>query len=298
MSSDAEKKAWLIVWAIETDNKPDGIKRIPDQYLTTIGAMARMISRGFPVRPDTLIGIIDRINILSLQFKDNVIEVKRERSKSKISERVCKVMDSYDIMIDNTIDGATNLSFPSLIEMSNANLNQLIKHYQHELDEGGMTAPIVKIYNEILQELRDNKIDMKKAVIPKPRKKRVLTNEQQVKQLNFLDVSNEYELSSINPQTIIGAKLFLAFNCKTRHLQVYNVADEERGIQCKGTTLQNIDKERSLSKLIRNPKKELESFKSGNREKANSDFNTLSTSPKKLSGRLTKDCILLKVFYK
>ena len=297
MAKDAQKKAWAIEWAKKNDKDVDGLKRVPDQNLTTIGAMCRMIDRGFPIRYDTLIGINDRIQALTQQYKNNEPEVKQKPSKPQISERVMKVMDQFDEVLDKTLDGEP-YTMPTLIEMSNANLNQLIKHYEHELEEGGLSEPIKKVYTEIIQECKENKIDMNKAIVRKPRKKRVLTNAEMVKKLNYKDVCNEYELSSIEPQTIIGAKLLIVFNTKTRQLQMYNAEDEGYGIHCKGSTLTNFDKLTSFSKIIRHPKKTLPNYMSGNRHKAKKDFSEIRASEKRLTGRINKDCILLKAFYK
>jgi len=74
-----------------------------------------------------------------------------------------------------------------------------------------------------------------------------------VKKLSYLPKCSELDLESIDPQRILQSKFLLTFNVKTRQVGLLYALDDANFV-LKGTTLQNLDEQKSFSKKIRKPK--------------------------------------------
>ena len=100
----------------------------------------------------------------------------------------------------------------------------------------------------------------------------------------------DYNMVSIDPEKVVGATILYVFDTNKRFLRKF-VSDS--GIVVSGTTLKNCT---GVQKTIRNPEKQLANFASHVKGKCEKVFNEVKAVEKKTTGRLNKDCILLKAF--
>jgi len=132
----------------------------------------------------------------------------------------------------------------------------------------------------------------------KIRKKRTKKLSVQIKHLNFKKSDSQYNLESIDPMKIIGSNALIVFNTKTRKLGIF-ISEENKKLEIKGTTIQNFNKENSISfqKIIRKPKSVLPNVRKGTLRRCKIIIEReIKAKPSILTGRINKDMILLKVF--
>lgn len=126
--------------------------------------------------------------------------------------------------------------------------------------------------------------------ILRPRKPKVVTVEKKLKLLKFKKTDQEFGISSINPEKILGSKVLWVFNSKYRDLIKY---ESSEGFDIKGTTLQNVTS--SSKKKIRKPEF-LSTFTTSTKARMDKEFEGLKTKESPHPSRINEDTIILKVF--
>lgn len=121
--------------------------------------------------------------------------------------------------------------------------------------------------------------------------------ERAVKNLKTKKVDMTYNIISLPPEEIVGSKVLLTFNTKTRRLGYY-VATEGATLTVKGTTIQNYDEVKSFAKIVRNTDRDLAPFRNAKNERRIEVLITENIKGVKheLNGRLNVDTVILKAF--
>jgi hypothetical protein len=125
-----------------------------------------------------------------------------------------------------------------------------------------------------------------------PRKRKAKPAAKQVEKLQYL---KEHEnLKSILPSQIVGATQLWVYNVKYKTLGVY-ICNNAHGFMVKGCTILNYDLEESISKTLRKPEDVLPSVLEAGKVALRKILPSLRTKEKKLTGRINKDTLLLRV---
>lgn len=140
------------------------------------------------------------------------------------------------------------------------------------------------------------------AAVRKPRKvkERLLTD--YTKKLKYLKADASLDVVSISPEQMIGAVKVVVYNIKLRKLGVYHAAGPE-GFSVKGTSLTGFDEKRSTQKTLRDLKdtpikKSISHFRQSNSKNTDVLYEKLSTVATMMTGRLSEDVLILRVFAK
>lgn len=128
-----------------------------------------------------------------------------------------------------------------------------------------------------------------------PREKKPVSAQKQIASLKYCKENAEYKVASIDPQRIVGAYRLLAFNAKYRVLIDY-VAQNEKGLSIKGTTLQNVDEANSRSIRLRKPDEFLPVVLGSTAKQLNKAWEKLTTKESKPNARIGSEVVLLRVF--
>jgi hypothetical protein len=139
-----------------------------------------------------------------------------------------------------------------------------------------------------------DKYTLYKKANRKPRPVREKTPAQQVKGLKFKITDEESGLKSVSPTDIIGAQQLWVYNTKTRKLALYKT-DSARGIQCKGSTLQNYEPEVSVQKTLRKPAEQLKALMEAGKIQLRKFMDEIGTKGQNVNGRINAEMLLLKV---
>lgn len=138
------------------------------------------------------------------------------------------------------------------------------------------------------------KLASNKSAARKPRKKKPVSFEKKVARLKFKKDDVENKLVSIDPVKIMGCQQLWIYNVKTRKLGVY-VANDDAGLEVKGSSIENYKYSESISKTLRKPKDVLSRVLDGGKVVLRKVMNEINSKPNELNGRINKDTILLRV---
>lgn len=116
-----------------------------------------------------------------------------------------------------------------------------------------------------------------------------------LKQVERLQYLKQYgDLKSVPPTQIVGATQLWIYNVKYKTLGVY-VCNNAHGFVVKGCTILNFDTNESTSKTLRKPEEVIPSVMESGKVALRKILPSLRTKEKKLTGRINKDTILLRV---
>ena len=299
VASPADRKRWLIVWAKRRgDFKESDIKKLPDEYIITSSAVARMVEQGFNFKEKDITSVKDKISSLIKRFvvdgDKNKTKPKPKKSPRDIAdEKLSPFYTMYDMYIDGTKKELDTLENT----LNKSQLTELLKYYTIQLDDANENkeaydkASIPDLKKKLGKIIKDIQSVQVIKTITKVRKKRVVTKNKQVQKLKYQTDFAEYGVVSINPENIIGANVVLTFNTKNRQLAMYI---SECGISVKGSTLKDFDGDESYAKTIRNPSKFLAQLTAV--KKSQKLIDGVKAVKKTLTGRINKDTIILKAW--
>ena len=151
---------------------------------------------------------------------------------------------------------------------------------------------IAKFYTALIEDLQMHKEE--KKVARAPRRRKAQPKSKQVAKVNYLKKDEQLKLVSVNPEDIIDAKELWVYQTRYRKLGKY-VADQYGSLGIKGTTVTGFDPSKSVQKTLRKPKEQLAAFKKCGKVKLRTFLDEIKAVDIKLTGRINKDTILLKV---
>ena len=318
-------KKWTLAWMKDKRsswNKEalENVRKCPLKSFRPFGHYCRMLSRGFP-QVDQLTKIVEtQINDL-IDAGKKIIENKkaptvspRERMENQVSELAADMMnlcDSVLVSIQEKTDFHKNVDVYRWLEGKSvsywqsdmlthifspalAELDSLVNDEDSELKEG--YSFLSRQQQKYLYKFMNSLVDscMKYHNDHKPvRKKRKTNPTKLISKVKYLKESQEFGIKSISPSEILDSKKVLVFNCRYNTLSVYYARSGQR-LTVKGTTIQNFDIDKSVTRTIKNAKKEISSVRD---EKSLESLWSRQTSVvKTANGRLNENCVILKAF--
>ena len=288
--ADIEKKKWVVDWGKDHNFDVEGLKSIPESYLTTVGSMVKMQTNGFTFSKKHLEYLNNTINNLINQFKN---KPKKKVVKRHTIDNVAMVMTDFDNAIDavfelKEIDVSINYSLTPI------NIEELKSYYTKQLEFLSDDADYY-LHKRLLNKHREilSLLELPvKRVVKTPRIKKPMSKNKQVSKLNYMKKDKSLNIKSINPEKIIGATKLVIFNTNNRKLTIFHSDD---GFKMKGSTLLNFNDE-SGCKTIRKPEMKLSEFLSAPKVRTDKIFEAIKSVKGNVTGRINAHCILLKVF--
>jgi len=142
-----------------------------------------------------------------------------------------------------------------------------------------------------------DKVKAANKAVRQPRVPKAKAADKQIQRLQYLKESLEFKLMSINPIQIPSVYRLYTFNVKTRVVTEY-VTSSTNGFEVKGSTLNNIDIEKSRCVKLRKPDEFIPAILSKTVKQIDNEWNKLTTKSTVPNGRINKDTILLKAMDK
>ena len=294
---------------------------------TTVGAMCKMMDNGatFSERRMNWIDskiqeVVKAVNAKQQEKKLEPVSIQRKSPADIVKERtsdfIGAIEETIDMFDSDTHVDWDNYSVYNELQVADLPYNTakaVADYYAPQRDElkelvEDKTEDLVEAYRhltvrkrkqllKIVQGIIDDaeKYMASKKAVRKPRKKKVTTASQQVSKVKYLQSSNEYKVTSVDPTSIVGAREVYLFNVKTR-TATYLVSDASKGFAIKGTTIQHIDAEQSYKKRLRKPEEWLSAMSKITKAKARKSLKDLKTKQSEANGRINADTIVLKVY--
>lgn len=296
VASDTDKKRWMVEWAKENTLVEEAkLKAIPEAFCGSYGSMCRVLDRGFKAKGKDIQNLKD--NITKLAHERHALVEAETPDAPKVPARIAKEkkLSPWYTAFDLYVDGAEKLLATPSGKLNKSELAELEKHYQDQLDDvvaHPKDYPAAKVltkrFGEVLEQIKAQQVVTK---ITRTRRKKVVTKDKQVAKLNYQTDSAEFGgLVSQNPEKLIGANVALLFNTKYRMIQLY----VGEGLAVQGSTIKNFDAEKSYAKKVRKPEEFLPQLTV--QKKSVKLVSEINAKPQKVTGRVNKDTIILKVW--
>lgn len=292
-----------------------------------LGWLARMFCLGFKPSQKTKEFFAERYKELiasaKKELKQDIIkeEAKQETPKVSIQDRIrekaSEEMGEIDGIIDDFVTNKCKTNIDVELYIRNRNLSSVvlsricdtyirqakeveeaIAGEDEQLVEGysNFTKPELRRFKEFLDKIVS--AANKGAVANKPvRKKRKVKEKPAsivVAKMNYMKEFEELALKSVAPEKIIGALQVWTYNTKTKLLGVYN-ADDARGLNVKGSTLQNFNEQTSIGKRLRKPAVAIKDVLEAGKVRIKKIMPELTTKESQLTGRMNSDTIIVRV---
>lgn len=293
------------------------------------GKIARCISRGMPNE----YGGKDYVAVIKEYVKraidwcrehyEHYEEKKDAFVKSpevELEEKIQEITGEIDNMIDDwtknsSVTKVNPINVIALIQLHGIPKKSLqplidsIVKYKKELDEAYFdkdpemiealqfySRPALKnrimTLNKMIEEIES--YSQRAAPKRKERKKKEVPPAKQVENLHFLEKDEENNLTSINPETIIGSRGLILWNSKYRNCMIYQSSS---GLSVKGSTLHGFDKDACMHFKVRKPDeflpKILNASTFAEAQKIVNELIKCKINPP--NGRINKDTIIVKV---
>ncbi len=311
------------------------IKKLDDwQVGNTYGSLAKMLMDGCPKIDKYTDAINDKLEKLLLVKISNDDEKKKtakqlapvisiqERMKEKLNEflgqHVENEIDDFfqnkfkskfrllDALQAHTITGKAAGMISDMYYQEVKDLTELLNPPKEQddmfvqLTEGypykKTELKKILVFYTMLVEDADHYANSQKAT-RKIRVKKAPNLEKVVAKLNYKLNDDAYKLVSIDPKKIVGAQELWVFNTKTRKLGKYVASNGfstgELGI--KGTSITGFDDTKSIQKTVRKPDVTLKEFQQAGKVALRKFLEEIKATDIKLTGRINKEIILLKV---
>ncbi len=295
-------------------------------------SLAAAAMAGAPLRPDHLEYLEGKVNdAITFVLDNNIVEDEEEkkdkpkvqqpsiqdRINAKVNEHILYFEETYE---DGIIERGEKHPKPDVKtylmkeDVPASMVTKIIDHFtaqqQEILDSQGKGADeqlkeayahlkkadvkrFTDFYKALLEDLEMYR--QQKKIARAPRKKKPVSKTKQVAKLTYLKSFDALKLVSVSPEDLIDSKVVWVYNTKTRKLGVYH-ADEYGSMGVKGTTLTGFDRNKSICKTLRKPKEQLAAFNKAGKVKLRTFMDDIKAVDIKLTGRINKDTILLKVY--
>ena len=309
------------------DDKIKIFLRLPDWKIRRIGNMAIVWSRGYkfsaPLLESTAKIAADLFEEASLLEEQRIEAVKEKPKLPSIQERTrAKVLDTiyaeFDVLVvDQWMDGNYKVDFPAFSLFKNFGLKGNAITIFHSMIESGYlelkeaydkTCPdcveayshvtkgnkkkMLNVYESIfsdLDKLKDSFKATRKARVRVPK-----SNDKQVSKLNYMKEDLNSKLTSIDPVLIPGKTKLWIYNTKQGKLTEF-FTDNGSGFEVVGSTLKNFDPKLSKVTKLRKPEQILPQILNKTEFQIKKIWKELTTKIYEPTGRINKDCILMRV---
>lgn len=279
--------------ALQSLADPPPLSRLEDWRFTTLGKLAYLMNRGF--RPSERTG-----RWLLTKFHTLVHEAANAPEPEPVVRAAAVPLDdpADDLLADivSLVDSGGLADQPdrpfALLtagEIKLAGAKKILAGLEKRCE--AVDKRRKKDCGSAIQQVRNYLENL--AATRKPRRVASKPTDKLVAGLEYLKEHGPLQVTSINPEQIIGAKGLLVLNSKTRKIGLYVAA--KGGLSVKGKSIENYDEKKSVQKTLRKPDEQVPDLRNAVGIKAVTDVLTaIATTPIPLSGRINADTLLVK----
>ena len=242
------------------------------------------------------------------------IKKKRKSVQENINNKVQLLLAEVDYAIDVwDVEPFDMYKYLTENQASAAVAKKIPEEYQELIDEVheatfGKSKQLKEGYNHMTKSEKTAFINFVKRIqtdseryaenhkpVRKAKKAKVISAQQKVSKLNFLQEDVDNKITSIEPSKIVGAEILYLFNAKTNQLIYYHSMDRG-GLDVTGTTIKNFDTDKSaVKKLGAKTTHFLDRVLDGGKIVLNKIMNEINSKAGEVTGRVNNNMIILKV---
>jgi len=301
------------------------IKSLEDYRFSTVADLCSMMEQGLDLPDDSRIWLDEQISsfksLADQKKAEKVIEAAPKAKVISIQERVQNAANERIAELEQEIDDFVNAKCKSEFSMydwlQSSDIKPMIaskigEYYvpvmeEAELAVSGEDEQVNEAYKFITKKQRvqlfeflsmivddARKFGSNKRKVRQPRKKKSMSVQQIVKNVQYMEEDPSLKIASIDPSKVIGASELWVYWTKYKALFHY-VAIDRGGLTFKGTSIKNYDEKLSKYKVLRKPEETIEKILNGGPKAIIKRFDELTTKAKDCNGRLNKMTVLLRV---
>jgi hypothetical protein len=304
--------------SIKADTEVKKLARVPFMRVPRgSAAVVRIHSRGGPVDAEMLDrakdNILECITKYSEQEKKDETNVVRLSVQDHVTNKVSEFIGEIEEILDK---GALDFSMYTSLQSNSfpAALSTRVADYYRPIQQeiadaiakkdpqlveaySSYTKPQMKaklaLYTGIVDDCDKHSGNLRKA--RKPRKKKAVSPAKKLKVFQYQKEDAALKISSVNPESVLGAQELWTFNTKSKVLSVFR-ARGPAGLEVNRTAIGGYDVDTSMSKKIgRKTDEVLKSVTTSGKVALRKLFDTINTDQLKFVDRLNSSTILLKV---
>lgn len=288
------------------------VQGLPAYNFGTLGKLSHLLKQG---RDSSY--LVDKFDEELFKLLDQIPDTKEEKVTVEEKEADKATQDYWNLYfaIDQLVEknDVTPESVTKLLSDSKPNIKStrlLQVHYKENLEDWSkevgdraykrIVNQNIKSHTEIVKQIDSFLINLEntKAAVRKPRKasvKKAKPAAKLVEKLQYMKNDSSLGITSISPESIIGAKALLIFNTKTRKFGIFQSV-KESGLTVKGTTILDFDENKSATKTLRKPSDQIPMLTSSTLKRMEIVFKDIKAVSSKIKGRISEDILLLKIF--
>ena len=258
----------------------------------TLAWTARLVERGFQLDEPSN-SSFERLKANLKEFQESLTKGDSKPKvdvQAAIRDRSMLFMDAIEVQMDKLLHDPMRDFFNWYEFLNKMEIKPIhVSHILVEIENAKKGLEQPEAFDPIVADLK--KLASNKVATRAPTKRRVIKADKVVEKLQYCKRSDEFKLESINPEALIGSNGLWVFNTKYRDLIFYPGSN----ITIQGTSLKNVDMDKSFRKVLRKPLETLQAFLNATPKGRQKIFEGVNSKPCKVSNRINKDCILLKV---
>ncbi len=297
-----DSKKYALEYAKKFTNYANLLAKVDDSYFSNIGFVCKLLMDGFPDNNELKLKekIESKFSELLEKAKSNeepkIVVPIVKKQEYKINPDMVAFFDAEENVLNGikyTLNFSNNKSNLEEVKKYCLSILEEMKEYK-EYYLPKTIKILTPFLNDVISTI-DNKLNIVKQTKIQNRKPRKINTTKLVSKLKYQKEAPEFGLKSIPPTSIIGAKKLYVFNTENRKLMVFCATNE--GFLVSGTTLKNVDFEKSFSKTLRNPKEFFDKIKDNlTISVLNKAFDEINNAKalKLTSSRINEHMILLK----
>lgn len=191
----------------------------------------------------------------------------------------------------NAFKAKVQFEYDLVSDSYNKNCEQAVEAYSHISPR--RQKKMLNLMDVIFADLDKLKTSFKAVKIPRAKKPK--STDLQVAKLQYLQEHIESKVTSINPVLIPTKEMLWVYNTKQKALTQY-VTTSTKGFEISGSTIKNFDDSLSKTSRLRKPQDVLpEVLKLTPKQMDKRVWDKLTTKISVPTGRINKDCVLLRV---
>lgn len=294
-----------------------------DFEFRSVGTMIRLKQREQPLLQrelDYIDSEVERLRNYAKKTSSLVVEkVKEDKPTVSIQDRVKEAANTHIGEINGLFDeffaNDVEPNFSAYLKSNNVSpqvsklipkgfvnlwneMQELLEGNDKQLVEGYSNFKKTKIKKvcKLVEELESacaQQAVTAKAV-RKPRAKKVKPPSVIAKNVKYMKEFTELNLTSVLPEKIIGASEAMIYNTKTKKIQIYRAIDNGT-LGIKGSAITGYEVASSGAKTMRKPE-QVKEFATLTKRTFAQAFKALTTKESAVNGRISVDCIIVKVF--
>lgn len=313
-------RRWIVDYAKEAGFTPEeltGIRRMEDWRVTnSMASISRLISNGCSV-PDQVRAAHDcRIRDAVERYMADRKPSTKARSgpapsnmgdyiilKANVDDMWDKFWEDQETfsVYDYLTTQSTSAKAARMLSEAYARVLEEFRDLQRGDREMKEAYPRLKRpqINKIVEQaesiVRDSDryaLNLKKAVVRKPRKRKEKSAADMVKGATYLKAFPDLQLVSVDPSTIVGSRQVWLYSTKYKVLR--QLVGE--ALTVKGSTVHGWDPEASTAKTLRKPQEVLSQLLTGTSVSARKIMPGLKTKPMAVNGRINGETIIVRTF--